>query len=192
MFASDSDAGGDAGIITLNVEVEKSLVEWDGFKPGGAHHGYLKIKSGVVQIDAVTRQPVGGVFYFDMLSIEDQDQTGFLKDKLESHLKSSDFFDVEKYPEAKLDLIKVDHTSDSSGFYGVSAALVIKGIRSEITFKAKYVILPDGGGIQISTGTIILDRTKWGINYGSKNIFKKLEEHVIADNFDVKATVIAQ
>ena len=43
----------------------------------------------------------------------------------------------------------------------------------------------------ITTQTIIIDRTKWNVNYGSKNIFKKITEHIIADNFDVKVLIIA-
>ena len=35
-----------------------------------------------------------------------------------------------------------------------------------------------------------MDSTKWAITYGSKNILKKMMDHVIVDVFDVNADVI--
>ena len=187
---TDTNAGG-VGMSTLTVVTSQSVIDWTAFKTGGQHHGTLQFKSGTVEVDPDDKRPVGGVFYFDMNSINDLDQEGKLKELLESDLKGSKFFDVTDYPEAKLELIKVDHTPDINGAYGVNAALTMKGIRNELTFKAKYSVLPDGG-ISVQTDVIVVDRIKWGITEGSKNIFKKLVDHIIADNFDVKATLVAR
>ena len=188
-IVADDDSG--AGMVTMQVIPGQSVIDWTAFKTAGQHNGSLLIKSGTVEVDPTDKHPIGGTIYFDMNSIDDFDQTGAMKDLLIGDLKKADFFDVEKYPEAKLEIIKVDHMPDSSGNYGVNAALTMKGIRNEITFKANYQVQPDGS-IKIQTGEIIVDRIKWGITVGSKNIFKKLADHIIADNFDVKATVVAK
>ena len=188
-LVADNDSG--AGMVTMQVIPSQSVIDWTAFKTAGQHNGSLQIKSGTVEVDPADKHPIGGIIYFDMNSIDDFDQTGAMKDLLIGDLKKADFFDVEKYPEAKLEIIKVDHMPDSSGNYGVNAALTMKGIRNEITFKANYQVQPDGS-IKIQTGEIIVDRIKWGITVGSKNIFKKLADHIIADNFDVKATVVAK
>lgn len=185
------DDNGGSGMVTMQVVAEQSVIDWKAFKTGGGHEGSLKIKSGIVEVDQSDKRPVGGTIYFDMNTIDDFDQAGMLKNKLIEDLKKPDFFDVEKYPEAKLEIIKVDHTPDADGNYGVNAALTMKGVRNEITFKANYKVQSDGS-ILIQTGTIIVDRIKWGITVGSKNIFKKLADHIIADNFDVKATVVVK
>ncbi|MEG1585521.1 MAG: YceI family protein [Bacteroidales bacterium] len=189
MIDSDTNQGGSA--TSLSVVANQSVINWNAFKTHGEHHGTLQIKSGIVEVDE-NKLPVGGTIYFDMTTIDDSDlSNNIMKKELEADLKSSNFFDVEKFPEAKLEIVKVDHTPDASGTYGVNAVLTMKGIRGELTFKASYTLLPEGG-IKVETGVVVVDRTKWGITYGSKNIFKKLADHIIADNFDVKAVVVAK
>ncbi|MEG1617424.1 MAG: YceI family protein [Bacteroidales bacterium] len=176
-------------MVTLIIDVSQSIIKWNAFKPGGEHDGTLHFKNGTIEVDD-QNIPIGGSFEFDMDTITDNDLSGFLKQKLETDLKGTEFFDVVKYPDAKFEIEKVDHTPDTSGYYGVSGYLTMKGVRNEISFKAKYTEAADS--IRVESNKIIVDRTKWGINHGSKNIFKKLQENIIADNFDVQAIVVAK
>lgn len=171
---------------TLPIDIAESVINWKAYKAGGLHVGTLKFKSGEVNFEE--DKPVGGSFIIDMTTIHNSDQEGLLKSQLETHLKSTDFFNIEQFPEAKFVIEKTDHTPDDSGFYGVTGMLTIKDIKNEISFKA--TILTGAAIYNVQTRTINLDRTKWGITYGSKNIFKKMLDHVIADVFDVEADIV--
>ena len=173
---------------SIEINITKSIVNWQGFKPGGSHTGTLNFKTGNILLDD-ENMPKGGDFSFDMNSITDSDQKDSLKQMLETHLKSNEFFDVTQFPEAFFTVTKTDHTPDADGYYAISGTLNIKEIKNEISFKAKYEIVDNT--VVITTQTIIIDRTKWNVNYGSKNIFKKITEHIIAVNFDVKVMIIA-
>ena len=147
---------------TLPIDISDSVINWKAYKKGGVHIGTLKFKNGEVTFD--DNLPVGGKFSIDMTTINDTDQKGILKAELEQHLKSTDFFNIEQFPDAKFVIEKTDHTPDDEGFYGVTGLLTIKDIKNEISFKAK--IFSSGDTLKIETKTINLDRTKWAITYG--------------------------
>ncbi len=167
---------------TVKIDYSKSSVKWKGYKPGGGHQGTLNIKEGKVDMND-DNVPVGGVFTFDMNTISDDDQKGMMKDKLEQHLKSDEFFNVPQFPLATFTITKIDPNSDNEGYYMVNGTLEIKGVKNDISFKARYMKI--NNELEIETQTISLDRTRWNIDYGSKGFLKKLTEHVIANNFDV-------
>ena len=141
---------------TIDIDYSKSSITWKGFKPGGGHTGTLGIKDGKVDLDD-KNVPIGGRFTFDMNAIDDKDQSGMMKAELEKHLKSDEFFDVEKYPLATFSITKIDPNSDNDGFYMVTGNLEIKDITNEISFKAKYTKINDE--LEIETSTPTLDRT---------------------------------
>ena len=97
-----------------------------------------------------------------------------MKAGLEGHLKSDDFFSVDKFPEASIKLISVKEKTDALGSqanYNITAELTIKGITNEISFEG--YINPKSDGISLSAHFDI-DRTKWDIKYGSEVFFAKL------------------
>ncbi len=77
----------------------------------------------------------GGKFVIDMTSIGATDVSGNMKEKLDGHLKSDDFFGVAKFTEAKLDITKVI-SRGKPGEYKVVAKLTIKNITKEVKFDA--------------------------------------------------------
>src|SRR5207249_3114442 len=82
---------------TYKVDAEASKIEWVGTKVSGYHTGTVKIKSGKLTVN--NGNITGGNFVMDMPSIV---ATGPKKvseemcKKLTNHLRSPDFFDVEK------------------------------------------------------------------------------------------------
>jgi polyisoprenoid-binding protein YceI len=84
--------------------MEDSNIQWVGekFKDGEFHHdqiGALNFQSG--EISVVNGALVAGTFVIDMNSMEKIDQEDAESAaKLIGHLKSDDFFDVEKFPTA--------------------------------------------------------------------------------------------
>src|SRR5688572_27348396 len=110
LLALGLSAGPVALAKTLTVDTAKSVIKWKGEKKlvDSAHNGTLKLKSGTVVTDD-KGQVTGGEFLIDMSSIEDLDLAAKpdSKKKLEGHLKSDDFFNVEKWPTAKFVVKKV-------------------------------------------------------------------------------------
>ncbi|MPN15036.1 hypothetical protein SDC9_162365 [bioreactor metagenome] len=59
-----------------------------------------------------------------------------------------------------------------------------------ISFDA--TISKDGDTYTAKTATFTIDRTQWGVNYGSKNIFKDLKDGFINDDMEITITLVAK
>lgn len=79
----------------------------------------------------------------------------------DNHLKSSDFFDVAKFPNIKFASDKFDKLNDDD--FSVTGKIILKGISKEITFKGKINgIISDSKGKQkagLSLKTVIKRET---------------------------------
>src|SRR5688572_22658158 len=82
-------------VETYMVDVKSSKVEWFAEKVTGKHQGIVALSRGVIYND---HGKLGGTFIMDMTTIEVTDLKDDKKAKLEGHLKSDDFFGVEKFP----------------------------------------------------------------------------------------------
>ena len=109
---------------------------------------------------------------------------------MEGHLKSADFFDVEKYPEGKFTITGVEELSGSEYTHKISGNLELKEAVKNISFDA--TISKDGDTYTAKTATFTIDRTQWGVNYGSKNIFKDLKDAFINDDMEITITLVAK
>ena len=105
--------------VTLNaqqsskVNLSESKINWSGKKPAGEHKGYVKLSDGVLKVNK--SEIKGGSFTIDMNSITNTDLTDEESNKkLVTHLKSADFFDVQKFPTAKFVITKVTKQKNSS------------------------------------------------------------------------------
>jgi polyisoprenoid-binding protein YceI len=118
----------------------------------------------------------GGEFVMDMSSITVTDLEGEDKAKLEGHLKSDDFFGVQKYPNSKLVITSV--AKKSNGTYGVVANLSIKDKTNPVTFDLDWK--------ENSASTkVTIDRSKYDVRYGSGSFFDNLGDKTIYDNFEL-------
>ncbi len=158
------------------VDTTKSKFEWLGTKVTGKHNGTISLKRANLELDR--GEVKGGEFIMDMNSITNTDQTGEWHDKLLTHLRSADFFDVQKFPEAKLVVTKVEGDK-------VNADLTIKGKTNPVTFK---VVKKDSE----YAGELKFDRTKFDMIYGSGNFFKNLGDKMIHNEVTVSFKVIAK
>jgi len=127
----------------------------------------------------------------DMTSISDEDITDKEGNgKLIGHLKSADFFNVEKYPTAKFEIGKMTPNTKAVGKdnYNVTGKLTIKGITKDVTFPATVVI---AGSKLTANADFKLDRTLWDIKYNSGKFFDSLGDKMIHDDFDIKFEIAA-
>ena len=152
---------------TFKVNPETSQVQWLAKKVGGQHDGLVSISSGVVELDEygiVTNASIS----IDMTSITVEDLSGGAKEALTKHLKDADFFDTETYQEATF---VVESPGSKKG--KASGQLTIRDISKPYTLDYKLV----EGQLQ---GTLVVDRTDFGVMYKSKSI---LDAKAVADGF---------
>lgn len=157
-----------------NVDLNQSIFKWHGSKIGGGHDGTIKLSKG--QVVFKNDEMTSGNFVMDMKSINTTDLSGALKKKLDDHLKSDDFFDVNKYPTAKLTI--------QSGKEGmIKGKLTIKDQTHPIRFSYKV----NGNHYK---GVMVFDRSKFNVRYGSKSFFKSLGDKVIHDEVKIEFDVL--
>ena len=163
-----------------------STVKWVAKKVTGQHNGSISFENGAV---TVTKNAIsGGSFVVNMKTIVDEDITNEeMKKKLLGHLASDDFFSIEKFPESNLVVKKV--ASVSGDDYHFVADLTIKGITNPVEFDANISIKGDQ---LIAKGIITVNRTKYGIKYGSGSFFQGLGDKVIYDDFTLEFIVVAK
>ncbi|MFD1063312.1 YceI family protein [Winogradskyella litorisediminis] len=160
------------------VDVSKSTVNWVGKKVTGSHEGTIKLESGVLNFDGDNL--VGGEFVIDMTTIDVTDLEGKSKASLEGHLKSDDFFGVENHKTATL---KITNASKQYNDYEVIGDLTIKGITNPVSFT---MYNKDGA----MKAKLIIDRTKFGIKYGSASFIDNLKDKAISDDFEVNVNLV--
>lgn len=158
------------------IKIENSKVVWKGYKVTGSHEGTITLKSGFLTF--TEGKLTDGAFTINMTTITNTDLEGEYKGKLEGHLKSDDFFGVEKNPTATLVFKKVKSTGKNS--YKVTGDLTIKGITNTVTFNLSVYGNKANASLKI-------DRTKFDVRYGSTSFFDNLKDKAIYDEFDLVA-----
>lgn len=177
----------------VTVNTAESRVNWLGKKPGGEHDGYVKLSGGTVHLAG--NDIAGGSFAIDMNSIVNLDlKDEGMNQRLVGHLKSSDFFDVEKYPVANFVITKVSRLKSTAAgtpkvTHRIEGNLTIKGITKSIVFDAH--VDNAGGKLVATTESFVIDRTLWNVNYQSKSIFAELKDQFINDDITLSVKLAA-
>ena len=183
VFASNTKATKTA----FEIDTKASKVHWTGKKVTGGHTGHLSVSKGSVMVE--NNNVVGAQVNIDMNSIvcTDIKDEGTNK-KFVGHLKSDDFFSVEKHPNVKFEVTSMK-ASATAGEYNVNGKLTIKGITNDVSFPAKVSV---NKGLVKAVGTAKLDRTQWDIRYGSGKFFASLGDNMIYDDFEVTFDIAAK
>jgi polyisoprenoid-binding protein YceI len=174
---------------TFKINAEKSKVEWVGKKVTGQHNGEIKIAKG--EITAANGLVNGGNVAIDMSTITCLDMQGEWAEKLVGHLKSDDFFSVEKHATSTFTIKNVSPIKGAKAGANnatIKGDLTIKGITHEIEFPA---IVEIRGVNLVANGEAKIDRTKYDIKYGSANFFEGLGDKAIDNEFSVKFKLAA-
>ncbi len=175
-----------AASMVFEVDTTKSSLEWYGAKKvGGNHRGTIGIKVGEVAVK--DGMPLSGALTVDMATIATTDQKA--GDALNKHLKSPDFFDVEKYPTASFQLKGVQKIAGTTNEYTVTGDLTMKGITNSITFPAT-ITGSDAG--YTANAVVKIDRTKWDVRFGSGKFFDSLGDAVINDEFELTIKLVTK
>ena len=172
-------------ISSYKANVAESTITWLGSKPTGSHNGVVSLQNGVFDIENGTIK--AGEFTIDMTAISCSDlEAGNGKEKLEGHLKSADFFDVEKFPTAKF---VVTSSEAKDGKVNITGNLTLKDVTKSITIPS--TITEDGEFATLKSDTFSVDRNDFGVTYSSKKFDAALKDKFINDlmemSLDIKA-----
>ncbi|TFF33542.1 YceI family protein [Mucilaginibacter psychrotolerans] len=156
------------------IDTKTSLLKWTGHAEIGTYapSGTLNLWEGVVYLkgDEIT----AALLTVDMKSMKQENSD------LVNHLKSEDFFDVEKY---SVSTIKINSIRNGKAYGQITMK------NKTQAFECPIAITKTGGELSV-TGKAIIDRTKYGIIYNSGSFFSGLGDHAIKNTFDVAFNIV--
>lgn len=149
------------------MDTLNSKIEWKGFKvvksDNTSHFGTIKFESGDVTVKDGKLE--SGKFVANMSSLENVDLKDNEKDKvkLETHLKSGDFFEIEKFPTASYEITRVTPNSEGDFNTLLDGNLTIKGITKPMQFNANVTV--KDGEVSIYTEPKDINRQDFSIKF---------------------------
>ena len=190
---------------TIILNRKTSSLEWKGGLKviNNNHSGNLKLKSGNIYLNEGNK--ISGNIIINMMSMTNIDLPDSKKEYLIGHLRSQDFFDVERFPKAsfKINSSKIlEKQSDGKYNMEISGDLTIKSITKPIIFTALIDLKSD---IKSATGTMKFNRIDFGVQYRSeiklddaKSFWNDLQttkkttmDKVIKDEIEVKFNIVS-
>lgn len=156
------------------IDLKSAYVFWRGSSSFISQRGTVKLKSGFLTI--ANKQLISGEFVVDMRTIHNREGL----EKLEEHLKSVDFFEVEKYPTSKFVITNVIQEKNK---VKITGNLTIKDITKSITVNG--VILENDKSFLLKSEVFKLNRAEFHVKYMSKSFFKNLKDKFINDEVDM-------
>jgi len=156
-----------SNVASVILNENKSVFLWKGgLKFGNSNHsGNLKMLNGNITLND---KNISGGIIIDMQSLSNLDMPSGPKQRLVSHLRSPDFFNVEKYPKAKLIInsSKVLEKLDNGKYKMlINGDITIKDKTNPISFEA---LLDLDSNIKSAEGKMLFDRSDFNIQYRSE------------------------
>jgi rhodanese-related sulfurtransferase len=190
-IAQAAPAAGPVSDGLYRLDLEKSRVEWIGRNLNNRHSGRIAFAAGEVTVKEGV--PVGGCFAIDMTTIQNADlQDATWRDLLIKHLLSEDFFAVATYPRATFVLRQWQPIAGAAAGCPngvITGDLTIKETARELRFPA--IVMPQDDGTVKAHGFVDLDRTQWGVHYGSGRLFERLGMHLVNDLISIELFIVA-
>ena len=170
---------------TKNLDTVSSNFLWTAKKKvitSWVDTGTIKLSSGQAVFN--NGELVSGKAVIDMNTINASTTgSGSGQDKLTTHVKSADFFDVATFPTSELVI-------DSVALGIAKGNLTIKGITKPIEFPITVNFNQDGS--TVLSGTLTINRADFGVKFGSTSFFQNLGDKAIDDMFTIDFTVLAK
>jgi polyisoprenoid-binding protein YceI len=169
----------------VTVDKSESTVIWKASKVTGEHFGKVNISN--ADLDYQNGKIQGGSFFMDMTTITVEDITDAASNKrLTDHLKSDDFFSVEKFNTSSL--VITDAKTNNGKDYQITGDLTIKGIKNQVSFPASVEV---NDNKVTAIAKITFDRTQFDIKYRSGNYFENLADRLIYDDVNLEVKLVA-
>ena len=164
----------------VEVNAKNSSIDWLGKKVLGQHEGNIQVKSGYFELK--NDKIESGEFVVEMTTITNTDleDEGY-NQKLVGHLKSDDFFGVEKFPTANFVVTKSSKFSNEKAT--ITGNITIKGKTESISFE----VVRAGNEY---AAKIDIDRSNFDVRYGSDSFFDNLGDKAIDDIFTLNIKLV--
>lgn len=173
------------------VQPQLSTLGWEGKAVTHGHNGTISFTSGELLVKG--NALVGGTVNVDMKSLQATDiKDADSQKKFVGHMTSDDFFGVEKFPTSTFKITSVapiKGAAKDADNATITGEMTIKGVMQTISFPAKVGVKD---GVAAASGKVKIDRTKFGLKYGSKSFFDSIGDKAINDDFDLTFNVIAK
>ncbi len=176
---------------TFAINTTESSTTWRGFKffqdsskPEVGHFGVIKLKDGLFSVkDGVLES---GKLVSDQATLESHDLADDAenKAKLEGHLKSPDFLNVDEFPHATFEISSVNPLSEGDYNSEISGNLDFRGVPKNITFKANVKV--DGDKLSIQSEEFTINRQDFGVDFAPGN------DTVIKDEVVLQLDILAE
>ena len=172
----------------VQMDLTKSSIKWIGKEiTTKEHFGALKFSKAQLEFngDVLT----GGEFTVDMTTLDVQDLSGGGKQRLEGHLRSDDFFSVNKHQTSYLKINEIlppelSRIEADNNSFEVSGELTIKGITQPIVFTLKPV------SDQSYVADLTFDRSDYNVRFRSGSFFENLGDKLILDDIKLEVTLV--
>lgn len=138
-----------------SINNQNSKIDFVASKVTGSHNGSFKEFSGVIDYAGQPEKSQVTVT-IDMNSVATD------ADGLTQHLKTPDFFDVAKFPQAKFTSTEIKPGGDKGASHTVTGNFELHGVTKSISFPATISATPDSVSVE---STFSINRKDFGINY---------------------------
>jgi polyisoprenoid-binding protein YceI len=157
------------------ITPQNSKIEFIGSKVTGSHNGSFGDFSGQIDYAGTPEQShVNIAIKTDSLTTDTPDLT--------KHLKTADFFDVAKFPEATFVSTSIKPGGENGASHTITGNLTLHGVTKAVTFPATISVTPDVASVD---STFSINRKDFGINYAGQ------ADNLIRDNVVLKLTIRA-
>ena len=176
---------------TYKLQPQLSTLGWAGKAVTHGHEGTMQFAGG--ELSTTNGQLTGGTVTVDMKTMKATDIKDAEKHaQFVGHMSNDDFFMCEKYPTATFkigSITPIKGAAAEANNATISGEMTIRDITQRISFPAK---VGAKNGVAAASGTVVIDRTKFGLKYGSKSFFASLGDKAINDEFTLSFNVIAK
>lgn len=129
--------------------------------------GLISVKGRFTDFDG-DGQITGKAAIFGRLDIQAASLSTGIR-KRDEHLRSADFFDVERYPEISVVVTAVEPSTGNAA--DLRATLTIKGVTSPLPLPIRVTVLDDGA-VRVSAKTEV-DRAQFGLGWNRLGMMGK-------------------
>ncbi|WP_256009371.1 YceI family protein [Desertivirga xinjiangensis] len=168
-FASCENDDDKKTLVNYEISAADSHVEWWGYLREGNNHGTFSLNNDEIKTE--NGKVTGGAFSIPISSVNVINLEGDLKEQLEHHLLSADFFNVALHPNVtfNIKLVTPFTEAEKEGIiaganYTVTGDLQLLGTTKEISFPAKITVKNDNLDAE---ALIRINRLHWGMTYAS-------------------------
>ena len=171
------------------LDTDASWLRWTGRNPNGFHDGSVDLTGGTIRLAGGRAEGRIGI---DPRSLRNFDLDGEPSQQvLIDHLLADDFLFTARFPEAAFELGAVTALPDAAltePTHRVDGTLELRGVRAPLAFDA--IVSETGDGALAVSASFELDRTRWGILYGSARFFAHLGMHVVFDEVGIAMKLV--